>query len=160
MINQTAEVTKPSRQFLTFLLEQQEYGLEVSEVQEICGFAPISAVPNVPAHVRGVMNLRGTVLPVIDMRRRFGLSEIPPSKFSVIVIAKMANRKLGLLVDAVSDVLTVNEDEMHEAPDFGSEVDAAFIENIFRTRERLVVVLDLNRLLSADELIAPEAAVA
>jgi hypothetical protein len=89
-----------SSQFLTFLLDEQEYGLELFKIQEIRGYAPITPIPNVPAHVRGVMNLRGTVLPMVDLRMKFRLPPIEYNKFTVIVIAMVGEKMAGLLVDA------------------------------------------------------------
>jgi purine-binding chemotaxis protein CheW len=145
-----------SSQFLTFLLDEQEYGLELFKIQEIRGYAPVTPIPNVPAHVRGVMNLRGTVLPVVDLRMKFRLPPIEYNKFTVIVIAMVGEKMVGLLVDAVSDVLQVAQDAIRAAPDFGSAVDMRFIDGVFQTRERLAVALNLERLLSDIELAVPQ----
>lgn len=155
-----ATATQASRQFLTFLLEDREYGLELFRIQEICGFAPITPIPNLPPHVRGVMNLRGTVLPVIDLRMKFRLPEVEYTKFTVIVIAKVEDKTVGLLVDAVSDVLHVSTSEMRAAPDFGAEVDTEFINGVFQTHDHLAVALNLEKLLSAHEIAVPDLAAA
>ncbi len=144
-----------SQQFLTFLLEDQEYGLEIFKIREIRGYAPITPIPNVPAHVRGVMNLRGTVLPVIDLRMKFHLPAVEYNKFTVIVIATVGEKTVGLLVDAVSDVLTVANGAMRDAPDFGAAVDTRFINGVFQSREHLTVALNLEELLSESELALP-----
>ncbi len=159
MASQAAQ-TQPSHQFLTFLLEEREYGLELFRIQEICGYAPITPIPNLPPHVRGVMNLRGTVLPVIDLRMKFRLPEIAYGKFTVIVIAKVQEKTVGLLVDAVSDVLQVNEDDLRAAPDFGEAVDTRFINGVFQTHDHLAVALNLEKLLVENELVVPEPAAA
>jgi purine-binding chemotaxis protein CheW len=150
------ETTIESSQFLTFLLDEQEYGLELFKIQEIRGYAPVTPIPNVPAHVRGVMNLRGTVLPVIDLRMKFRLPPIEYSKFTVIVIAMVADKMVGLLVDAVSDVLHVTREAMRAVPDFGSAVDTRFIDGVFQTREHLAVALNLEKLLSDTDLTVPQ----
>ena len=146
-----------SQQYLTFLLEDQEYGLEIFKIREIRGYAPITPIPNVPPHVRGVMNLRGTVLPVVDLRMKFRLPPIEYNKFTVIVIAMVGEKMVGLLVDAVSDVLQVTQEAMRPAPDFGSAVDTRFIDGVFQTRERLAVALNLEKLLSDIELTGAQA---
>jgi purine-binding chemotaxis protein CheW len=151
-----APQAQESLQFLTFLLDEQEYGLELFKIQEIRGYAPVTPIPNVPAHVRGVMNLRGTVLPVIDLRMKFRLPAVEYNKFTVIVIAMVADKMVGLLVDAVSDVLQVAPDAMRTAPDFGSAVDTHFINGVFQTREHLAVALNLEQLLSESEIAIPE----
>jgi len=152
-----ADQMQESQQFLTFLLEEQEYGLELFKIREIRGYAPITPIPNVPSHVRGVMNLRGTVLPVIDLRMKFHLPPVEYNKFTVIVIATVANKTVGLLVDAVSDVLTVGLDAIREAPDFGAAVDTRFINGVFQSREHLAVALNLEQLLTESELALPPA---
>ena len=146
-----------SKQFLTFLLDDQEYGLEIFKIREIRGYAPITPIPNVPPHVRGVMNLRGTVLPVVDLRMKFRLPAVEYNKYTVIVIATVGDKTVGLLVDAVSDVLTVGLDAIREAPDFGAAVDTRFINGVFQSREHLAVALNLEELLSESELALPQA---
>lgn len=145
-----------SQQFLTFLLDDQEYGLEIFKIREIRGYAPITPIPNVPPHVRGVMNLRGTVLPVIDLRMKFNLPAVEYNKFTVIVIATVGDKTVGLLVDAVSDVLMVADKDIREAPDFGAAVDTRFINGVFESRERLTVALNLEELLTECELALPQ----
>lgn len=148
-----AVATAP-QQYLTFLLDDQEYGIEIFKIQEIRGYAPITPIPNLPPHVRGVMNLRGAVLPVVDLRMKFRLPEIEYNQFTVIVIATVGTRTVGLLVDAVSDVLLVDPESIREAPDFGTAVDTRFISGVFQSRERLTVALNLEELLSESELAA------
>jgi purine-binding chemotaxis protein CheW len=148
--------TPVNSQFFTFLLDEQEYGLELFKIKEIRGYAPVTPIPNVPAHVRGVMNLRGSVLPVVNLRMKFSLPPIEYNKFTVIVIAKGGDKMVGLLVDAVSDVLQVTQEAMRAAPDFGSAVDTRFIDGVFQTRERLAVALNLEKLLSDIELTVPQ----
>jgi purine-binding chemotaxis protein CheW len=146
---------RESQQYLTFLLEDQEYGLEIFKIREIRGYSPITPIPNVPAHVRGVMNLRGTVLPVIDLRMKFHLPSVEYNKFTVIVIATVADKTVGLLVDAVSDVLTVEQDALRDAPDFGAAVDTRFINGVFQSKERLTVALNLEKLLTESDIAVP-----
>lgn len=160
-MKQLAEAqVQESQQFLTFLLDDQEYGLEIFKIREIRGYAPITPIPNVPPHVRGVMNLRGTVLPVVDLRMKFHLPAVEYNKFTVIVIATVGDKTVGLLVDAVSDVLLVSKDSIREAPDFGAAVDTRFINGVFQSRERLTVALNLEELLTDSDLAVPESVAA
>ena len=145
-----------SRQFLTFLLNDQEYGLDISKIREIRGYAPITPIPNVPPHVRGVMNLRGTILPVIDLRIRFHLPAVEYNNFTVIVIAAIGGKTVGLLVDAVCDVLMIAQDAMRQAPDFGAAVDTRFMNGVFESRKHLTVALDLEELLSDSAVALPQ----
>lgn len=160
MATNLTQQSQQGQQYLTFLLAEQEYGLELFKIQEICGYAPITPIPNLPPHVRGVMNLRGTVLPVIDLRMKFRLPTVEYNKFTVIVIAKVKEKTVGLLVDAVSDVLQVTPEQIRDAPDFGTSVDTKFIRGVFQTRDHLAVALNLEKLLTESELVAPELAAA
>ena len=141
-----------SQQFLTFLIDGKEYGLEIFKVREIRGYSPITPIPNLPPYLRGVINLRGTVLPVVDVRMKFQLPAFEYNKFTVIVIATVGSKTVGLLVDAVSDVLTVAKDSMRETPDFGVSVDTRFITGVFESHGQLTVALNLEELLSSAEL--------
>ena len=140
------------RQILTFLLNGQDYGLELIRVQEIRGFTPITPIPNMPPHIKGVMNLRGAVLPVVDMRLKFGLPPVEYTKFTVIVIAHSGGKSVGLIVDSVSDVLSASGDKIQAAPDFGGSVDTRFVQGLLKSGDRLAVLLDLDRLLAESEV--------
>lgn len=142
-------------QYLTFQLENEEYGLEILRVQEIKGYSKVTPLPNTPREVRGVMNLRGTVVPIIDLRTRFGLPEAEYTRFSVIIVVTVASKVMGLVVDAVSDVLNVGGEEVVPAPDLGAGVDTSFLTGIARTGNRLVSLLNIDRLLGAGKDAAP-----
>ena len=133
------------RQFLTFLLEEVEYGLEILRVQEIKGYSKITPLPNTPREVKGVMNLRGSVVPIIDLRIRFGLCEAEYTRFTVIIVVTVGAKIVGLVVDAVSDVLNVGAKEMVPTPDLGAGVDTSFMTGIARTGERLVSLLNIDQ---------------
>ncbi len=141
-----------SRQVLTFLLNGQDYGLELIKVQEIRGFTQITPIPNMPAHIKGVMNLRGAVLPVVDMRTKFGMPQAAYTKFTVIIIAHSAGKSVGLIVDSVSDVLSTSDASMQSPPDFGETTDARFVQALIKSGDHLVVLLDLERLLTESEI--------
>lgn len=160
MDTKAQEATQPVHQFLTFLLDGREYGLELFRIREICGYTPVTPIPNLPPHVRGVMNLRGTVLPVIDLRMKFRLPTVEYTKFTVIIIARVEAKTVGLLVDAVSDVLQVKREDLRAAPDFGEGVDTSFVEGVFQAREHMAVALNLEKLLTESELTVPELAAA
>jgi purine-binding chemotaxis protein CheW len=137
-------------QYLTFSLGQEEYGVEILKVQEIKGYSTITPIPNAPSHVKGVMNLRGTIIPVVDLRSKLGMPTAECSPFTVIVVVKVGSKTMGLVVDAVSDVLNIPPRDLQPTPDFGAQVDAAFISGMAKTGEKLVVLLDLDRVLSGD----------
>ena len=147
-----------ANQYLTFVLGQEEYGIELLKVQEIKGYSPITPIPNMPPHIKGVMNLRGAVIPIVDLRTRFGMEAIEYTQFNVIIVINVGTKVMGLLVDAVSDVLNVGAGELRPAPDFGTRTDTRFISGMASSGDKIAVLLDLDALLSADLAIAEEAA--
>ncbi len=142
------------RQYLTFRLGDEEYGVEILAVQEIKGYSAITPVPNTPAYVTGVMNLRGTIVPVVDLRAKFAMSETQYTPFTVIIVVKVGAKIMGLIVDAVSDVLNIPRADIQATPDFGAEIDARFISGMAKAGERLVVLLDIDTVLGAVEPVA------
>jgi purine-binding chemotaxis protein CheW len=146
-----------SNQFLTFTLGNEEYGVDILKVQEIKGYSVITRVPRSPEFVKGVLNLRGTIVPVIDLRSRFGLERREYDQFTVIIVVVVLGRAMGLIVDAVSDVLNLPQSEIAETPEFSNRVDTKFIAGMGRAGEKLIILLDVEKLLSTDELQAVEA---
>jgi purine-binding chemotaxis protein CheW len=142
-------------QYLTFALGREEYGVEILKVQEIRGYAPITPIPNTPPHVMGVMNLRGTIIPVVDLRRTLGMPATEYTPFTVIIVITVKTRVMGVIVDAVSDVLDIARTAIQPTPDFGSQVDARFIDGMARAGDKLVVLLDIDRVLTGDEVPVP-----
>jgi purine-binding chemotaxis protein CheW len=140
------------RQYLSFALGDEQYGIEILRVQEIKGYSGITPIPNTPPHIRGVMNLRGTVIPVVDLRARFHLPSRTYDKFTVIIVVTVGSRIIGLVVDAVSDVLDIGRNEIRPAPDLGHRGDTGFISGMAHVGENLVVLLDIATLLSEDSL--------
>lgn len=146
-----------TNQFLTFTLGDEEYGLDILKVQEIKGYSLITRVPRSPEFVKGVLNLRGTIVPVIDLRSRFGLERREYDQFTVIIVVVVLGRAMGLIVDAVSDVLNLPPSEIAETPDFSNRVDTRFISGMGRAGDKLIILLDVEKLLSSDELQSVEA---
>ena len=139
-------------QFLTFALGAEEYGVAILNVQEIKGYAPVTPIPNTPAWVRGVMNLRGTIVPVIDLRLRLGMPPAEYGPFTVIVVLALAAKVVGAIVDTVSDVLTIADADVQQTPDLGVGIDVRFVAGIAQAAETLVILLDAEALLRHDEL--------
>lgn len=145
-----------SSQYLTFTLGHEEYGVEILKVQEIKGSSVITPIPNTPAYIKGVTNLRGTIIPVVDLRAKLQMPEAPLGRFAATVVLTVGTKTVGLLVDAVSDVLDIPRTEIQATPDFGAEVDARFISGVARAGDKLLILLDIERVLAGDE--APLAA--
>lgn len=133
-------------QYLTFDLDNQEYGLPIIEVQEIKGWSNITPVPNVPAHMLGVLNLRGTIIPVVDLRKRFGLSHTDQNDLAAIIVVNMGERLSGLVVDSVSDVVGVSEDDIQENPEANTNIDQRFFSGIIESKGKLIILLNVNQI--------------
>jgi purine-binding chemotaxis protein CheW len=148
-------------QYLTFSLAGEEYGVEILRVQEIKGWTPVTRIPNTPEYVRGVLNLRGTIVPIIDLRMRFNLEQVEYTPTTVVIVLSIVigstRRTLGVVVDGVSDVVQVARDDVKPTPDFGTSVDTDFIRGLATAGEAMVMLLDVDRLLTADELDGLEA---
>jgi purine-binding chemotaxis protein CheW len=138
--------TSTARQILTLRLGEDEYGLDILRVREIKGYSLITPIPNAPAYVKGVMNLRGTVVPVVGLRERFGLPTVGYDRFTVIVIVTVGARIVGLVVDAVSDVIDLGPDDVEPTPEFGAHVDTSMLTGVAKREARLVMLLDVERL--------------
>ena len=154
------EATAEGLQYLTFSLAGEEYGVDILKVQEIRGWAPVTKVPNAPAFVRGVMNLRGAIVPVIDLRLRFNLESVEYTKTTVVIVVTVqsasGSRIIGTVVDGVSDVLNLNVADIQPAPDFGTAVHTEFISGLVTVEAGMVMLLDVDRLLSVEEMFALE----
>jgi purine-binding chemotaxis protein CheW len=143
-----------SNQFLTFLLGKEEYGIEILKVQEIRGFSTITAIPNTPVYIKGVMNLRGAVVPVVDLRAKFGMPETEYNKFTVIIVAMIGSRIAGLIVDAVSDVLNIEPSSIEAPPEFDTSVDTTFMTGLAKTADKLILLLDIDRVIGTADVTA------
>jgi purine-binding chemotaxis protein CheW len=135
-------------QYLTFLLDSQEYGIPILEVQEIKGYSGVTPIPNAPPWIKGVMNLRGTVVPVCDLRVRFGMPEAAYTQFTVVILVMLGRKVCGLVVDAVSDVLSLLRSDIDFAPDLGGGSGESFVKGIAKNRARLVALLDVQSVCS------------
>jgi purine-binding chemotaxis protein CheW len=141
-------------QFLTFCLGAEEYGIDILRVQEIRGYSTITAIPNTPSYIKGVMNLRGAVVPVVDLRAKFGMPEVAYNKFTVIIVVTVASRIAGLVVDAVSDVLNIARSEIERTPEFDTTVDTSFMTGLAKSGDKLVLLLDIEKVMGAADIAA------
>lgn len=154
-IRTEADLNPEGSQFLTFTLLEEEFGIEILRVQEIKGLSRITPIPNMPTYIRGVMNLRGTVVPILDLRAKFSMPESEYTKFTVIIVVNIGTKVVGLVVDAVSDVLNVGDDNIESAPDLGFESNTSFMDGIAKSGERLITLLNLDELIDVDSVALP-----
>lgn len=148
-------------QYLTFMLNEEEYGVDILRVQEIKGWDNVTPIPNTPEFIKGVINLRGTIVPIIDLRQRFNLESVEYGPMTVVVVLKVISedreRTMGIVVDAVSDVYNVPEGEIKPAPDFGSSINMKYVHGLATVSEKMVIILDIDYLLSTDEFSLTDA---
>ncbi len=143
--------------YLTFKFGAEEYGLEILKVREIIGVMEITAVPRTPAFVRGVINLRGKVIPVVDLRSKFGMTHVEDTERTcIIVVEVMKGEKsieMGILVDSVSEVLDIDGNDIEESPSFGSSVDTDFILGMAKAKGSVKILLNIQKVMTARELV-------
>jgi purine-binding chemotaxis protein CheW len=148
----TTAVREATREVLVFVLGAEEYAVDILKVQEIRGYEKVTPIPAAPDYLKGVVNLRGIIVPVIDMRVKFGLAEPKYDSFTVVIILRLAQRTIGIVVDAVSDVVGLARDDVKPAPQLGTLVDSSFIAGLGTQDDRMVLLLDIEKLLSSGEL--------
>ena len=140
-------------QFLTFTINDEEYGVDIMAVREIKGWTETTRLPNSPAYMRGVINLRGLIIPIFDLRARFGREQTIASVKNVVIILAVGERNIGILVDSVSDILTVNNSEVKPAPETEHKEEASYINGLISLDDRMVVLLIVQKLFSSDLLV-------
>ena len=141
-------------QYLTFVLAGEIYGLGILQVREIIGMTDITAVPRTPEFVKGVINLRGRVVPVVDTRLKFGMPEDEPTDRTCIIVVDVGEADVGLIVDEVSEVMNIPADQIEDAPSFGADVDTRFILGMTKADDKVTILLDLTKVLAGSELAA------
>ena len=145
-------VREATREVLVFVIGKEEYAVDILKVQEIRGYEKVTAIPAAPHYLKGVVNLRGVIVPVIDMRIKFGVAEPRYDSFTVVVILRLASRVVGIVVDGVSDVVPLAASDVKEAPRLGASVDASFLTGVATLGDRMVLLLDIEKFLSSGEL--------
>ena len=151
-LQQQIGLTTDGSQFLTLNLGDELYGVDILRVQEIKGYTAVTKIPNTPSHIKGVLNLRGTIVPIVELRTKFGMPTIEYTMFTVIVVVVVKEKIMGLVVDAVSDVLDIDKKDIQPAPQFGAQVDVSFLNGIGKAGDKLVALLDMDRLLTDGDL--------
>ncbi len=147
----SSDTQADSSQYLTFLLGGEEYGVDILRVQEIKGWDNVTQIPNTPDYIKGVINLRGAIVPIIDLRQRFNLENTQYGPTTVVIVLKVRNnekeRTVGIVVDAVSDVYNIAGDDMKPPPDFG-DIDVEFVNGLATIDDKMVITLNIDELLN------------
>lgn len=140
-------------QFLTFFLAEEEYGIEILKVETIIGTQTITPVPRTPEFIRGVINLRGQVIPVVDLRSKFGMESVEETEETVIIVVGVQGIQMGVVVDKVSEVVDISDEDIEDAPSFGVKVNTDYILGIGKSDEKVKLLLDIEKVLSAQEMV-------
>jgi len=149
-------------QYLTFLLGDEEYGVDILRVQEIRGWDSVTTIPNAPAFIKGVINLRGTIVSILDLRERFGIESVEYNDLTVVVVLRVKGtdgdkeRIMGVVVDAVSEVYHISEEELKDAPDLGYAINMDYMKGMATVDEKMIIVLDIDHLMSLKDIDAME----
>lgn len=147
MADELTEHTHHLMEVIAFRVHDDEYCVDIMSVREIRGWTPATRIPHAPHYVRGVINLRGAVLPIIDLAGRLGLEMTEPSERNVIIVAQMDGQLFGLLVDAVSDIMSITSDDLQPTPNIGSEQAKTFIKNVIAREDQMIRFIDLREIL-------------
>ena len=147
-------------EYLTFTLGDEEYGIDILMVQEIRGYETVTKIANLPDFIKGVINLRGVIVPVVDMRIKFQLGNVVYNQFTVVIVLSVCGRVIGMVVDGVSDVIALTPEQIHATPEFGSSLDVQYLIGLGTVDERMIILVDIEQLMSSREmdLIAKAAA--
>lgn len=141
-----------TREFLSFKLGSEEYGIDILKVQEIRGYEKPTRMAGVPDFIKGVVNLRGIIVPIIDLRIKFKLATIEYNEFTVVIILNVTGRVLGIVVDGVSDVITLTAEQIKPAPDFSAHLDTGYVIGLGTLDERMLILMDIEKLIAGNEM--------
>lgn len=145
------EVIHKSR-YLSFFVKEEQYGIEISHINEIIAMMKITHVPRTPEFVEGVINLRGSIIPIVDIRCKFGIEKVEHDMNTAIIINEVSGVNIGFIVDRVEDVITFDERDLSEAPKFGAHIDTSFIRNVAEVDSNVILILDMEKIFEDDEL--------
>lgn len=145
-------LVRASNQFLAFRLGSEEYGIDILKVREIRGYDAVTRIANTPEFIKGVINLRGTIVPIVDLRIKFGLGEPSYDEFTVVIILNVAGRVVGVVVDSVCDVLTLTDAQIRPLPDFSAALDTQYVTGLGAIDERMLILVDIERLIRSRDM--------
>ncbi len=155
-VSQAAATTGSPREVLSFKLGAEEYGIDILRVQEIRGYEPPTRIANAPVFVKGVVNLRGVIVPIVDMRVRFNLADVQYNSFTVVIVLNIGHRTMGIVVDSVSDVLELSPEQIKAAPEFNGAIDSSYITGLGTIKtgevERMLILMDIERMMTSPEM--------
>ena len=140
------------QEYLTFSLGSEEYGMDILKVQEIRGYDAVTQIANTPDFIKGVINLRGVIVPIVDLRVKFRLGNPEYTAFTVVIIINVLGKVIGLVVDGVSDVVALTADQIKQAPEMGTAVDTRYIDGLGTVNDQMLILVDMERLMGSEEM--------
>ncbi|MGO1343775.1 MULTISPECIES: chemotaxis protein CheW [Chromohalobacter] len=151
-----AAIDTQSQEYLVFSLGSEEYAVDILKVQEIRGYENVTRIANAPDFIKGVTNLRGVIVPIVDLRIKFNLDKIEYEGQTVVIVVNVADRIVGIVVDGVSDVMTLTSDQIKPAPEFGETLSADYLSGLGSLEDRMLVIVDIEKLLTSEEMALVE----
>lgn len=139
-------------EYLTFSLGSEEYGIDILKVQEIRGYDPVTHIANAPGFIKGVINLRGVIVPIVDMRIKFKIGEPTYHEFTVVIIMNVLGRVIGMVVDGVSDVVALSPEQIKATPEMGAAMDTDYITGLGTINDQMLILVDIEKLMSSEEM--------
>ena len=149
---ESGSVGGTGREYLTFTLGDEEYGIDILMVQEIRSYETVTKIANLPDFIKGVINLRGVIVPVIDMRIKFQLDNVTYNPFTVVIVLNVCGRVIGMVVDGVSDVIALTSEQIHATPEFGSSLDTQYLIGLASVDERMIILIDIEQLMASRDM--------
>lgn len=147
-----AEGSGSSQEYLTFVLADESYGIDILKVQEIRGYDAVTKIANTPEFIKGVVNLRGLIVPIVDLRIKFGLGKVVYDDFTVVIILNLNGRVVGIVVDGVSDVMNLNGNQIRSVPDIVASIDTKYITGLATVEEKMFILVDIEQLMNSQEM--------
>ncbi|WP_047533812.1 chemotaxis protein CheW [Methylotenera sp. N17] len=157
--NTSAGIKSAAGEYLTFVLGTEQYGLEILKVQEIRGYDAVTQIANTPNFIKGVVNLRGKIVPIVDLRIKFNLGKVEYDEFTVVIILNLSGRIVGIVVDGVSDVMALKEEQLREVPSLVTSIDTKYIVGLATVEQHMLILVDIEKLMSSQEMQLIDAAV-
>lgn len=139
-------------EYLTFVLGEEEYGIDILKVQEIRGYDAVTQIANTPEFIKGVVNLRGKIVPIVDLRIKFHLGNVEYNEFTVVIILNLNGRVVGIVVDGVSDVMELKEDQLRDVPSLVTNIDTKYLTGLATVEEQMLILVDIEKLMSSEEM--------
>ena len=150
--NTPSKAKSAAGEYLTFVLGEEEYGLEILKVQEIRGYDAVTQIANTPEFIKGVVNLRGKIVPIVDLRIKFHLGKVQYDEFTVVIILNLNGRVVGIVVDGVSDVMALRDEQIRDVPSLVTSIDTKYIVGLATVEAQMLILVDIEQLMSSQEM--------